>query len=425
MRFLSKTAGLGGSYGDSPGTFFVSEILPDGTPLPFEGKFSPARNAQDSGGFCRFAMRKSGWTTTAALSEIARKMHASSKRFNAAGNKDKNATTVQLASCLGAKPAELLSLNLRGIEILGAWESNSRVRIGELLGNRFRIKHLGRVPGSAAKAGKGRAKPMPKAQEKRTVSKIRKETGGFFLNYFGRQRFGSLRQNTHEIGVHLLRGDFKAACEAYLFSSPGAEPESYRIARRELEGSLDFKKALGYFPRHLSGERQILSHLAVRPSDYAGALRAMPRSTLLLFVHAVQSHVFNMTLDLRHDAADFRPSLVSGEHYCMEKGGFFIPGLLSPVPDKKSGGKNIALRLVGHEAKSLNPYESEAMDSLSIKPEDFKVPGMPELSARGGFRSAYAKCVDFSFDGEWFEFSLQSGSYATVALEEYLKEKKI
>lgn len=415
---MSKIPGLGGSYGDSPETFFVSEILPDGTALPFDGKFSmhsekPGKSGQT---FCRFVMKKSGWTTSGAFAQIARKMHSSQRRFNAAGNKDKNATTVQLASCLGAKPSDFQKLNLRGIGILGAWESSKRVQMGDLLGNRFRIKHL------PAKIGGKKA--MPASEQKRIVSKIHKDTGGYFLNYFGPQRFGSLRQNTHEIGAHMLKGDFKSACEAYVFSSSESEPESYRAARKELEDSHDFKSALVTFPRHLAGERQIIAHLAQNPSDYTGALRKMPRGTLLLFVHAVQSHVFNMVLDLRHDAADFKPALVSGEHYCAEKNGFFAPDVLSLVPGKKSGGKNVAIRLVGYSAIGLNPYEKEAMDSIGITPGDFKIRGMPEISAKGGFRSAYANCAGFEFNGGWFEFSLQSGSYATVALEDYLKVNK-
>ncbi|HQT45047.1 MAG TPA: tRNA pseudouridine(13) synthase TruD, partial [Candidatus Micrarchaeota archaeon] len=161
MRFLSKTPGLGGSYGDSAETFFVQEILPDGSVLPLSGRFmlgetvgkNPGNSHGLAGGkgtlagkqdainrnsnkhgaagqpalesmagnkigsaqfygnkgaqntqlslaasqFCHFVMKKSNWTTAAAFHEIAGKLHMSQNRFNAAGNKDRNATTVQLA----------------------------------------------------------------------------------------------------------------------------------------------------------------------------------------------------------------------------------------------------------------------------------------------------------------------------------------
>ncbi len=464
MRFLSKTTGIGGSFGDSQDSFFVQEILPDGTVLPLSGKFAPSKSmlleskahGLQKSVFCSFVFRKKNWTTAAAIREISDKMHMSVKRFNTAGNKDRNATTVQVASCLHATPDQFLSINFKDIEIIGAWESAKRVEMGEILGNRFRIKHIP-SPSESGASGMRKsdipAKSQPKlsnAQKKRIVSKIHKETGGYFLNYFGAQRFGSLRKNTYQVGLKILQEDYKGAVESYLFETSDTEPESYRKARLEIAGGLDFKKALPTFPHHLAIERAMMSRLVEKPGDYIGALRTLQRGTLLLFVHAVQSHIFNSVLDLRFDANDFKPHLESNDRYCLAKNGFFMSDIFAPVPDKKSGGRNVAFRLIGYESEKPNEYESEILESLSIKLSDFKAKSMPELSCKGGFRSAFAHCAGFKFgtrcdlpglngrstpanekdemvascDGEWFEFSLQSGSYATVALQEYLKEEK-
>jgi tRNA(Glu) U13 pseudouridine synthase TruD len=73
--------------------------------------------------------------------------------------------------------------------LIGAWLAGDRVQLGDLLGNRFTIR--------VRKARDG-------ADDR--VTAISTELGGRFPNYFGEQRFGSSRQNTHLIGEKLLQG---------------------------------------------------------------------------------------------------------------------------------------------------------------------------------------------------------------------------
>ena len=68
--------------------------------------------------------------------------------------------------------------------------------------------------------------------------------------------------------------------------------------------------------------------------------------------------------------------------------------------------------------------EREILGELSIEPGDFSLPGQFDST---GTRRAILVRSDLSVDPETlrFDFSLPSGSYATVVLREYLKSGPI
>jgi tRNA pseudouridine13 synthase len=187
-------------------------------------------------------------------------------------------------------------------------------------------------------------------------------------------------------------------------------------ARKHLKETGDFKAALTEFPKYLRLERSMLDHLNKSSRDYANALRKLPRHILLLFVHAFQSHLFNTLLSER--ISEGKLQLEGGEYYCSENLGF-------PSIEKKSNKKTrwIAGKLIGYETK-LNDREKELFMQLGIKPADFNVKSLPEISSKGTHRVLLSPLKDFSFKDDAFRFSLQSGSYATTALREFIDKEK-
>jgi len=113
------------------------------------------------------------------------------------------------------------------------------------------------------------------------------------------QRFGSTRRNTHLIGLKILRGRFDEAAHLFLCDTKGEENQQATQARKDLEETGDYKKALKEFPKYLRLERKVIAYLEKYPGNYANALRRLPRSILLLFIHALQSHIFNQSLSQR------------------------------------------------------------------------------------------------------------------------------
>ena len=159
----------------------------------------------------------------------------------------------------------------------------------------------------------------------------------------------------------------------------------------------------------------MLAHLARKPDDYAGALRQLPRNILLMFVHAVQSDLFNALLSER--IREGGPELEEGEYFCGETLGF-------PDLQKTEAEGWIAARLIGYNTM-LNKREKGLMDERSIPKDAFRMKALPEVSSKGAYRTLLAPLKDFNFSSEstTFSFALPSGSYATVAMREYMDAK--
>jgi tRNA pseudouridine13 synthase len=348
--------------------------------------------------YTHFILQKTDWSTSSAISEIAKRIRTGERNFNFAGSKDKLAVTTQLASVRGQHAEALLSLRIKDIAINGAWGAQDRVHLGDLLGNRFSI----RVQGACGDAGE-------------RVAAVSEELGGKMPNYFGEQRFGSSRRNTHVVGEKLLRGEIEGAARSFLCESEGETHAEAVLARKELLETGDYSRALKSFPQHLRLERAMLAHLAKRPDDFVGAFRCLPRNILLMFVHAVQSDLFNALLSERISGGG--PELEEGEYFCGETLGF-------PDTAKADAEGWIAAKLIGYNTP-LNQREKALMEARGIQKDAFRMKAVPEISSKGAYRTLLAPLKDFNFTSEsaTFSFALPSGSYATVAMREYMDGK--
>ena len=399
LAFLSKSPGIGGVTKQSPEDFVVCEIMQDGTVLEIGKKV--AREGVPNGKFAHFVMQKKNWATTDALLEIAGKAGIGRKSIAPAGAKDRKAITVQIASAYGASCERLMSINIKDISILGCWNSDRAVGMGDLAGNRFRIKASGKIAKGAEKI----------------VEKINGELNGLFPNYFGEQRFGS-RGNTHIVGKKILQGNLRGAAMEYLCGGEKEEKPDAREAREKLVSDKDFAKALQHYPLFLKYERRMLLHLSKVPTDFAGAMRKLPRGVLLMFVHAYQSYLFNSYVNARVREKDFEAK--EGEFYC-KRGAFGFPNLGGR--GEGSDSPFLACKVLGYESIP-NEGEIELLEREGIMISDFKCRGMPEIGSKGSSRVLLAPLVNFSFEKDTFAFDLPAGAYATVALREFMEKKK-
>lgn len=410
LAYLSVTPGIGGRIKSQAEDFIVEEITIDGVILKIGENYARNDESGEEGSkdFTHFVLQKKNWTTEGALRRIGDALGIGKKRFSYAGAKDKLATTTQLASVFKIEKEKLLSLNLKDIRVLGAWYAKDKVHLGELLGNHFII----------------RVEDPRAIDAERVVDKIAKEINMRFPNYFGPQRFGSNRKNTSIIGEHIVRGRLDLAVMEFLVGScEREEREEARIARINLSKTNDFALALKEYPKSLTLERALLYHLAKYPRDYAGALRKLPRPTLLLFVHAFQSLLFNILLSERLAEGEIKKE--DGEYFCGESFGF--PDINKKI-EKKARNSYLVGKIIGYETK-INEREKNLLSQFGIKPHDFKIRSIPEISMKGSYRVLLAPLKDFSFAmnddrrSAVFDFSLPAGSYATVALREFLDEK--
>ena len=93
--------------------------------------------------------------------------------------------------------------------------------------------------------------------------------------------------------------DYQNAVEEFLYATYPLEHEIVKICRNELRDTQDFEKALKDFPNGLYYERLMIKHLAMRPDDYFGALKRIPRPLLNLLMSSYQSYLFNIAVSER------------------------------------------------------------------------------------------------------------------------------
>ncbi|MFH1784823.1 MAG: tRNA pseudouridine(13) synthase TruD [Candidatus Micrarchaeota archaeon] len=394
MKYLSKSPGIGGQIKSVPEDFIVEEISIDGTVLELDKLFE---KQDEEGNFVHFVLQKRNWSTSSALNEIAKKFHMSQKNFNTAGMKDKVSISTQIASVSGITKEKLLETKIKDISINGAWTAKERVSIGDLLGNRFTItvRDYSEKSNDCSEA-------------------IIADLNGQFPNYFGEQRFGSTRRNTHLVGQRLIEGKIEDALFMFLCDSATENNQEARLAREELLETRDFNTALKSFPKYLTLERSILMYLSKHPTNYLTALRSLPRNILLLFIHSFQSHLFNLLLSDR--IAEGEIQLEEGEYFCGETFGF-------PDVEKIEGNGWITGKIIGYNTY-LSDREKNIMESFNLTKDHFRVKEIPELASKGTRRTLFSPLKDFSCQNNFFKFSLPAGSYATVAMREFLDKTK-
>ncbi len=407
MEHVSKSRGISGEIKRSADDFIVEEISKNGGLLKINQDFSAAQlgEKEDADGkFAKFVLQKKNWDTIRALMVVAKTVGRGVKSIGYSGMKDRISTSTQLASIYGVNASALSRVNLRDLRICGAWQSSTAASMGDLLGNHF----TARICDSYA------------SDEK--IITINEELNGRIANYFGKQRFG-IRGNNANIGLAIMRGDLENAVMDFLTNTKHETNEESVTARERLAQDRDFDAALKYFPMHLRNERRVISKLAANGGDYANALRSIPRGTSIMFIHAVESQIFNDELNMRIKSNDMENALL----YCGLNG-YGFPDIKNLTAEKMDGALPVA-PLIGYNTKPehINSYEEEIMEKMGLHVEDFKVKKMPELGMKGTERALMINYLDFNYKIEEkdaiFEFSLPAGAYATMLLEEFTKNE--
>jgi tRNA pseudouridine13 synthase len=321
---------------------------------------------------------------------------------------------------------DVKALSIPEVKILDAYNARRMVEIGDLIGNSFAIR-VSDIPGGADTEG--------------TCSAIRSRLDalGGFPNFFGTQRFGSVRPITHLIGKDLIRGDFEGAVMRYVANPMEEEDSDANQARRTLQETRDFEQALREFPKKLTFERTMIGYLNDKPGDYLGALRTLPRNLLMMFVHAYQSYLFNRILSERiRRGISIRFPIEGDLVLPLDKNK--LPDRDNPILVTKdmlekarrnaSEGKAFVSGLLyGTESTfpegEMAEIEHAVIDNEKIERLDFQIIGLREASSKGTRRELLAPYKDLRIDtGEddaMFSFSLNKGCYATALLREFMK----
>lgn len=189
----------------------------------------------------------------------------------------------------------------------------------------------------------------------------------FIPNYFDEQRFS---KNNCAVGKLLLQKKFKQAAE-------------------------------------LIEHKRVKDYLLLNPNDSIGAIRTLPKKILTLYLHAYQSFLFNETVN---------EYIKSKKHKITYSLGYFI------FPEEKI--KNIKIPIIGFGTEEKEIIK-KIIDKEKIKPRDFIIREIPEISAEGDKRDLIVEVKNLKVkeEGKNYRvfFELQKGSYATLVIKGMFK----
>ena len=366
--YVTKEEGIGGTIRNQYEDFYVEEI-PDLIPT-------------GEGPNVWIWIEKIGRTTLDVVLDIARDLHIDRKRMGFAGMKDKKARTRQwicisnMDSDEQFEQVKALSGQIYKTDFLKVIRGRKKLRMGQLKGNKFRIliRDIDDVEKSAEIA-----------------SDILKQLEGTGVpNYFGWQRFGKPRTNTHLVGEALVENDLKKAVGRYIGNPTEEEHEE---------------------------------------NHYKNALHALPKPLQRMFVHAYQSFLFNAAVSKRVEMGINKyiegDIIINNEERIVrdktpeeyqELIDTFQVNPTSPLYGTK----------VPFAGGTVGEMEKSILDNYGLSKEDFEVPKMPRLGSHGLRRSMRFQVWDTSAiatdEGVLTEFSINKGSYATAVLREVMKK---
>ncbi|MCS7104528.1 MAG: tRNA pseudouridine(13) synthase TruD [Thermofilaceae archaeon] len=420
--YSTRYPGIGGKLKERPEDFVVIEIsLGNVECLPGVAE----RLSSGTGDYTWFLLEKRNIDTITALRLVACSVGVSYKKISVAGLKDTKAVTFQLASVEGVPPESFPPQICSKVRIHDAFRMPFKLTAGMLQGNRFEVKV--------------KCVELSYDEVNERVAKIQEELKYVGApNYYGYQRFGTIRPLTHIIGKLILKGSFKEAVYIFLTKVYPLESPKAKEARTYLESTWDVKGALEAFPNKLHHERTILRYLLKHPNDYSGAIRALPLSVRRLCVEAYQAYLFNLILSRRLGQELPLNQPIKGDLVALK--GYETAVIrvrdsnLDKVKELVSRGCAEVVGNVFGYASVLSEdlpgmLEKEVLSEEGISLDEFKVRSMPELSSRGTFRALTLTPEGLrwrldKYNEQYsvnFSFKLRKGEYATVLLREFVK----
>lgn len=411
--YITPNPGIGGKIRVKYEDFYVEEI-PETTPT-------------GEGPNTWIWIEKIGRNTLDVVLDMARDLHLNRKRMGFAGMKDKKAVTRQwlCISNFEGEDLEEIKDQFHNVEFLKITQNQKKLRIGQLIGNKFRILI------------RDVEDPTTSAENAQDVLERLSKVGT--PNYYGWQRFGKPRSNTHLVGRALVENDLAKTVGSYIGNPHDDEPEHIKTARAAYDDG-DLEKSYELMPTGMRYERMMLRALlkeqkkkeVLDDASYRKALHSLPKPLSRMFVHAYQSYLFNKAVSER--SAMGIDQYVEGdiiidneEHLIHDKSPQELQELIDDFqahPTAPLYGSKVPLA-----GGNVGEMEENILKEEDVILEDFKCPKMPKLGSHGLRRAIRFKIWDVSAkateDGVLTEFSIPKGCYATAVLREITKNETV
>jgi len=432
--YFTQTPGIGGKLRTNFQDFIVEEISSQGEIIKSLtlNQINPQNELEldklplNNPTVC-LVVEKYNYETLAVVLKLAKFLQISSRSIGFAGLKDKRAVTVQRISITGADPSLLANFQSSGI-YLNRIQPGKPIRLGNLNGNRFNII-VRQLTDSLDRL---------KEKVEQITTQIQNDA---IPNYYGPQRFGALRPNSHKIGRLLLLDDYENAIKSYLTDIFPQENKRIQEIRANLLDSwphIDCDPP--YFSKELIYENKIIENLKKTNLNYKKTLTTVfPFRYILLFIHAFQSYLFNKLLSARIKAQMPLNQALEGDPVAiLDK--FSLPTHViyttsshnrAKLNEAISAGKAVVmLPMFGYDFEytqhPLAEYIERLIQEEHIDLSIFKSTLNQKNHVKATSRPIVFKPKEFNVSVDEsrtvkFTFSLNSGSYATTLLREFMK----
>eukprot|EP00934_Nitzschia_sp_Nitz4_P001608 Nitzschia sp. Nitz4//scaffold11_size288233//166113//168044//NITZ4_000783-RA/size288233-processed-gene-0.170-mRNA-1//1//CDS//3329534101//1608//frame0 len=418
--------------------------------------------------FLQFVLYKENTDTTTATKELSRK--GSKARIGYAGMKDKRGITTQFCTLYRTEPEQIVGQHRTGggktqrqgfsVVQVGNFEYvSTEMRLGTLRGNRFDL-----VLRNVKTEGEGTDRAVLEE-----AAQAMKKTG--FINYFGMQRFGKY-QDTHLIGIAVLNLDFRKAIDTLMAPKPDDRPDVAQgrkdwatrfenceeTADKERETAKEVARKMNRF---MTAESAAMQSLLRYPQNYRRAFTCIPKTLRMMFLHAVQSLLWNRAASYR---VEMNPTSVLAGDLVQKNGSDEV--VVVTEEDVTNGNytiEDVVLPLVGIKSKlptnATGDKFKELLKEIGISVDMFQKLNDKDLALNGDYRKLLCRPTDFEYEiKEYFDpkqpllqtdlmklngedieitpakegeqekvamlvgFTLPSSAYATVALRELMKK---
>jgi len=372
-------------------------------PSDFIVKELPSISINNRGKYPVYILKKSGLSTLQVVRFLSFKHRIKPSDIGFAGLKDKVAITTQYLTfppdvsipereCFKHHSGRWLkqdSLNYEketGFCIEKVGYSDEKLQLGQLKGNTFRIK----------------INNLGKELRKKFYENLQQVKLYGCPNYFGEQRFGSIKGTNDFIFLYMLEGDFERALKVY-FSIKGNVKNwgNWEAFYRDFKGKVE------------QYERDLILGLK-RGLSFEKAFRILPKNIRLMFNFAFQSFMWNEYLRRYIEAKyPFVRLPFMGKwklsFYTYVEDINYLKGLEIPFTGRE----------YPPEDKLLKKITEDTIKELGLKEDAFgkEVGGIKFLT--DGLRKAVffpenIKVVSKTKDSITLSFFLPAGSYATI-----------
>ncbi len=400
---LLQTAPLAGKIKARPEDFLVEEL--------------PLYDLTGDGEHLHMGIQKIGIRHDELIDIVARHCGVSPRAIGYAGMKDKHAVAQQSLSIHLPGQPDPRPLEHPHVHILWTKRHQAKLRIGQLLGNRFAI----------------RVRDIEPSYIPRIHRDLYRLSKSGVPNAFGAQRFG-YRLNGHILGRLLVLQDWQAFLDELLGATGTPFPE-WQQDRRDTFHKSEFRAAIAHWAQSDLAERAALKALSEGATAKA-AVKAIKPQMRDFWICALQSAIFNSVLDQRLRANTF-DRFIAGDLAFLHKGGaiFRVTQLML---DSEQEAATLQTRMNAFEISpsaplagpgvmwgedAALPIELNAIAQFSLAQQHFLDPAFQPSGSRRPLRIALThpqaeSGVDEHGNFVRVAFDLPKGAYATNVLQE-------